>query len=69
MLSLIRRPNIWSIFYVSKKLHKKVAFLHLYFANYKVLDTKNSPYRDDEHDKGSDDFSGNSNGLEPLTEQ
>ena len=37
--------------------------------NREILDTKHSPYRDDEHDKGSDDFSGYSDGLEPLTER
>jgi len=44
-------------------------FLHLYMTNREILATKHSPYRDDEHDKGSDDFSGNSDGLEPLTER
>ena len=45
-----------------KKTYKKVMFLHLYMTNREILDTKNSPYRNDEHDKGSDDFSGNSDG-------
>ena len=44
-------------------------FLHLYMTNREILDRKHSPYRDDEHDKGSDDFSVYSDGLEPLTER
>ena len=44
-------------------------FLHLYMTNREILDRKNSPYRNDEHDKGSDDFSGKSDDFEPLTER
>ena len=47
MPSLIRMPNIWSIFYIPKTLCGKVAIKHLDISICDILSTKISPYRDD----------------------
>ncbi|EEX72580.1 hypothetical protein GCWU000325_00523 [Alloprevotella tannerae ATCC 51259] len=47
MPSLIRKANIWSIFYIPKTLCGKVAIEHLDISICDVLVIKISSYRDD----------------------